>query len=241
MTTAVEDRARAPPITMAFWVAMGIPISILGAGGILLGAGQTLNMLSMFSFLMALGIIVDDAIVVGENIYAHRQMGKSFFTAAIDGTVEVVPSVTASVITTIVAFCPLLFVSGVMGKFIAVMPLAVIAMLAISLFESIFILPCHLAHSDNLVFRGIGILFYPLRFVVGFFNRVNQITAAGLNRFVEGVYLPVLRWSVERTWTVMSIAGCVFMIAMGVVAAGFVPFIIFPKLDANHVTVLTDQ
>jgi multidrug efflux pump subunit AcrB len=136
-------------IRLAFWVALGIPISILGACAFMLYTGQTLNMLSMFAFLMALGIVVDDAIVIGENIYAHRQMGKRFIPAAVDGTVEVLPSVLASVTTTIIAFSPLLFVPGVMGKFIAVMPLVVIAMLIISLIESTFILPCHLAHSGE--------------------------------------------------------------------------------------------
>ena len=111
-------------------------------------------MLTMFAFLLALGIVVDDAIVIGENIYAHREMGKSPIRAAIDGTYEVLPSVTASVTTTIVAFCPLLFVSGVMGKFIAVMPLAVIGMLIISLLESTFVLPVHLSHDNNLFFRS---------------------------------------------------------------------------------------
>jgi multidrug efflux pump subunit AcrB len=134
---------------LAFWVALGIPISMLGACAILLAMGQTLNMLSMFAFLMVLGILVDDAIVVGENVYTHRQMGKGFVAAAVDGTYEVLPSVLASVTTTIIAFVPLLFVPGVMGKFIAVMPLAVIVMLMLSLFESTFILPCHLAHSGE--------------------------------------------------------------------------------------------
>jgi len=136
-------------IRLAFWVALGIPISVLGACAIMLYTGQTLNMLSMFAFLMALGIVVDDAIVIGENIYAHRQMGKQFVQAAIDGTVEVLPSVLASVTTTIIAFVPLMFVPGIMGKFIAVMPMVVIAMLIISLVESTFILPCHLAHSGE--------------------------------------------------------------------------------------------
>lgn len=221
-------------LRLAFWVAMGIPIAMLGAGGVLLGFGQTLNMLSMFAFLMALGIIVDDAIVVGENIYAHRQMGKSFLTAAVDGTHEVIPSVMASVTTTIIAFCPLLFVSGVMGKFIAVMPLAVIAMLAVSLFESMFILPCHLAHQDSLVFRVVGFLFYPLGFVVRVFERVNRVTAAGLKRFVDGIYTPVLKWSVGNPWTVMSAAAALLLVTIGIVRAGLVPFIIFPKLDANY-------
>ncbi|MBL7038268.1 MAG: efflux RND transporter permease subunit [Pirellulaceae bacterium] len=136
-------------IRLAFWVALGIPIAVLGACAIMLYTGQTLNMLSMFAFLMALGIVVDDAIVVGENIYAHRQMGKQFVSAAVDGTVEVLPSVLASVTTTIIAFVPLMLVPGIMGKFIAVMPMVVIAMLVISLVESTFILPCHLAHSGE--------------------------------------------------------------------------------------------
>ncbi len=142
-------------LRLSFWVALGIPIAVLGSGIILLYFGQTLNMLSMFAFLMALGIVVDDAIVIGENIYAHRQRGDDGVTAAINGTLEVLPSVVASVTTTMIAFSPLLFVSGVMGKFIAVMPVAVIAMLVISLFESMIILPCHLAHSggDNLLIR----------------------------------------------------------------------------------------
>ncbi|MEM8681027.1 MAG: efflux RND transporter permease subunit, partial [Planctomycetota bacterium] len=136
-------------IRLAFWVALGIPVAVFGACVVLLYGGQTLNMLSMFAFLMALGIVVDDAIVIGENIFEHRSRGENAVRAAIDGTLEVLPSVAASVSTTIIAFMPLLFVSGVMGKFIAVMPAAVIAMLVLSLIESTFILPCHLAHTKT--------------------------------------------------------------------------------------------
>ena len=120
-------------------------------------------MLSLFSFLVALGIVVDDAIVIGENIYAHIQMKKPLVQAAIDGTVEVMPSVTASVTTTIIAFAPMFFVSGVMGKFMAVIPFAVIAMLAISLWESIFVLPCHLSHRHTGILSLAFNLIYPLR------------------------------------------------------------------------------
>ena len=148
---------------LAFWVALGIPISILGAGAALAWGGQTLNMLSLFSFLVALGIVVDDAIVIGENIYAHIQMGKSLVQAAIDGTIEVMRSVTASVTTTIIAFAPMFFVSGVMGKFMAVIPFAVIAMLVISLWESIFVLPCHCRTSTPGFFKFVSVLVYPLR------------------------------------------------------------------------------
>ncbi|MDA1017835.1 MAG: efflux RND transporter permease subunit [Planctomycetota bacterium] len=136
-------------LRLAFWVALGIPVAVLGACAVLWQFDQTLNMLSMFAFLIALGIVVDDAIVIGENIYAHRLLGKSFRQAAIDGTVEVMPSVATSVTTTIFAFSPMFFVSGIMGKFFAVLPLAVIAMLVISLVESTLILPCHLAHSST--------------------------------------------------------------------------------------------
>ena len=221
-------------LRLAFWVAMGIPIAMLGAGGVLLACGQTLNMLSMFAFLMALGIVVDDAIVVGENIYAHRQMGKSFLTAAIDGTYEVIPSVMASVTTTIIAFAPLLFVSGVMGKFIAVMPLAVIAMLAISLFESMFILPCHLAHHDSLVFKIMSFFFWPLSFLVEAFGKINAFTSKWLGKFIDDIYTPIVNWSVGNPWTVVSGAAALLLIAIGLVGGGFVPFIIFPKLDANY-------
>ena len=222
-------------LKLAFWVALGIPVAMLGAGGVLLASGQTLNMLSMFAFLMALGIVVDDAIVVGENIYSHRQMGKNYLDAAIEGTVEVVPSVCASVITTIIAFCPLLFVSGVMGKFIAVMPLAVIAMLAISLFESTLILPCHLCHGDSLLFRIIGFLFYPLKLIVNWFTFINRKTTLGLNWLIHRIYRPVLRTSVQNPISVVAGAAAVLLIAAGVVSAGIVPFNIFPKLDGNYI------
>lgn len=222
-------------LRLAFWVALGIPISLLGAGGILLALGQTLNMLSMFAFLMALGIVVDDAIVVGENIYAHRQMGKKPMEAAVSGTLEVMPSVTASVITTIVAFSPMFFVSGVMGKFISVMPVAVIAMLAISLGESLFILPCHLAHRDSLVFRSMRFFLFPLRIFVYVFERINRFMSRQLDRFINNFYSPILRLCVQNRWTTLAGASCLLLLALGFVRSGIVPFSIFPKLDTNAI------
>ncbi|MCA9211440.1 MAG: efflux RND transporter permease subunit [Planctomycetales bacterium] len=221
-------------LKLAFWVALGIPISMLGAGGILLGLDQTLNMLSMFAFLMALGIIVDDAIVVGENVYAHRQMGKTPMQAAIDGTVEVVPSVAASVMTTIIAFCPMLFVSGIMGKFIAVMPISVIAMLVISLCESTTILPCHLAHRDSLFFRFLGVCCWPLQHViVPLFAWVNRQSERGLDWFVSNIYTKVLRVAINYRWITMSAAVGLLIATVGFVQGGFVPFVLFPKIDSN--------
>ena len=176
-------------IRLAFWVAVGIPVALLGAGSFLVLGGQTLNMLSMFAFLLALGIVVDDAIVVGENIYAQRQLGKSSLQAAIDGTVEVMPSVFASVATTIIAFCPMFFVTGVMGKFFAVIPFAVIAMLGLSLFELClyFALP-FVSRGMAWFFRLLRFFFYPLGFVIRIFAYLNRRSADFLEVVINGVY-----------------------------------------------------
>ncbi len=222
-------------LRLAFWVALGIPVAVMGAGCVLLGGDQTLNMLSMFAFLMALGIVVDDAIVIGENIYHHRQLGKKFVQAATDGTYEVLPSVCASVTTTIIAFMPLMFVAGVMGKFIAVMPLAVIAMLIISLLESTFILPCHLAHHDNLFFRIIGVCFYPLKVLVTFFHWVNAGATRAMRWTIDRVYTPMLDWSLSNPLIVVSSAAALFIMAIGFVKAGITPFVIMPKLDNRFI------
>jgi multidrug efflux pump subunit AcrB len=220
---------------LAFWVAMGIPVSILGACAILLYLDQTLNMLSMFAFMMALGIVVDDAIVTGENIYAHREMGKPFTQAAMEGTIEVFPSVLGSILTSVIAFVPLMFVSGLMGKFIAVLPITIIAMLAISLFESTFILPGHLAHEDSLFYRVVGAVLYPFKPIVWFFNWLNGVAARLLDRFIESVYVKIVRFLFRFPAIVVCLAITVLVLSFGVVKAGLIPFSIFPKLDKNDV------
>ncbi|MCA9080473.1 MAG: efflux RND transporter permease subunit [Planctomycetaceae bacterium] len=216
-------------LRLAFWVAMGIPFSILGACIVLWQLGQTLNMLSMFAFLIALGIVVDDAIVIGENIYAHRQLGKGFLRAAIEGTTEVVPSVTTSILTTVFAFAPMFFVTGVMGKFFAVLPIAVIAMLVISLLESTFILPCHLAHGSG---KPIALT-----------HALNTWTNSTLDRFIEKIYIPTLRFCLHNPFIALSSAIVVVMLSVTLVINGTVPSVFFPKLDAprlNAVVVFPD-
>ena len=218
---------------LAFWVALGIPISIFGAGAALAMGDQTLNMLSLFSFLVALGIVVDDAIVIGENIYAHRKMGKDFQQAALDGTVEVVPSVSASVTTTVIAFMPMLFVSGVMGKFMAVIPFAVIAMLVISLWESMFVLPSHLAHAHTGFFRFASVLTYPLRPIGLFLNWLSGHMGKGLEWVCKNLYAGALRFCLRYPIVPVATAICLFMITAGMIRGGIVPSILFPKTDNN--------
>ncbi|MCP4854403.1 MAG: efflux RND transporter permease subunit [Fuerstiella sp.] len=206
---------------LAFWVALGIPISVLGACAVLWQFDQTLNMLSLFAFLIALGIVVDDAIVIGENIYSHRQQDKSFVQAAVDGTLEVVPSVATSIATTVFAFMPMFFVTGIMGKFFAVLPLAVIAMLIISLIESIFILPCHLAHEKK----------EPFFLTAG----LNRFTNRILDFVIYRVYTPIVTFSLGNPAITISSAIAVVLLSVSLVRNGTVPSIFFSKLDAPEV------
>jgi HAE1 family hydrophobic/amphiphilic exporter-1 len=215
-------------------VALGIPISILATGALMFVTDQTLNMLSMFAFLMALGIVVDDAIVVSENIERHRRMGKSPEQASIDGTAEVVPSVTASVATTIITFMPLLFVSGVMGKFIEVMPFAVICTLAVSLLESCLVLPGHLAHENSLVLSVLGAILWPLKPVLWLMNRLRFACDAGMAWFIKNVYSPVLNVALANRLATLSLGVAALVVAVGIVRSGITPFSLFPKLDANR-------
>lgn len=229
---------------LAFWVSLGIPICVLGAGLILLGTGQTLNMLSMFAFLMALGIVVDDAIVVGENIYAHRAMGKDFVQAAIDGTVEVLPSVTTAICTTIIAFMPFFFVEGVMGKFIAVMPVAIIAMLAISLVEAATALPCHLAHGEEHAGDATSMskwarfkrfaskIFAPFTATMNFGTRV---CGNGMEWFGDKVYLPVLAFLLRFPLLGASVGLFLLLGTFAVVNIGLIKINPFPKTDSNQI------
>ena len=218
---------------LAFWVALGIPVSILGAGAALALGGQTLNMLSLFSFLVALGIVVDDAIVIGENIYSHRRKGEPLVEASIRGTIEVVPSVTASVTTTVIAFLPMFFVTGVMGKFMAVIPFAVIAMLVISLWESIFVLPSHLSHRHTGFFRLVSVLVYPLRPVGILLNWLSVRTGNAMEWFCQRLYLPSLKFSLRYPVIPIAVAVMLMLITAGLIRGGVVPSILFPKSDNN--------
>jgi HAE1 family hydrophobic/amphiphilic exporter-1 len=221
-------------LKIAFWVAMGIPFSMLGTGALMFATDQTLNMLSMFAFLMAIGIVVDDAIVVSDNVDRHRRMGKSLTAAAIDGTVEVVPSVISSVLTTVITFLPLCFVSGVMGKFIAVMPFAFISTLLVSLAESTLVLPGHLAHEKNLVFTILGIVLYPLRLLLPVVAWLQRACDRGLKWFVKHVYAPALDVALDNRLSVLAAAVCILLVALGIVRSGVTPFLLFPKIDANR-------
>ena len=218
---------------LAFWVALGIPFSLFAAAAYLYLSGQTLNQISMFAFVMALGIVVDDAIVVGENVFAHRQMGKPYLQAAIDGTVEVIPSVVTAVLTTVVAFAPLLFVSGTMGKFTAVMPAAIIAMLLASLLECVTILPCHLAHEKSLLFRVLNVIFFAFRWIMIPAKLGNRYASGTLDAFISRVYKPTLRFALNHRLLVSAACVGAILLTAGLQKSGIVKFTFFPRVDGN--------
>ncbi len=217
-------------LRLAFWVSLGIPISLAGALALMGATGQTINMLSLFALIMILGIIVDDAIVVGEAIYVARRRGLGPVEAAIAGTSEVGWPVFAAVTTTIVAFAPLLFVSGIMGKFIRVLPFAVICALAISLAEGLLMLPAHLRDlpDPNPDPHAGG----PLRRRA---VRLRRALTGSLEWFVDRVYRPFMRFDLEWRYVTLSISLAILLATVGLWQGGFVKFQLFPEVDTDYV------
>jgi multidrug efflux pump subunit AcrB len=211
---------------LAFWVAIGIPISFMGAFLVLNAFGQTVNMISLFAFIMTLGILVDDAIIVGENIYTHYHRGKSPSAAVIDGLKEVGGPVVMAVSTTVVAFMPLMFIAGIMGKFIAVMPMAVIIILIVSLGEALIILPAHLNHALKQSEKRKAKL-------DSWHERLRKRIEDLLQATIKRLYAPAINYVVKNRYFTLSIGIGVLIISLGIVAGGYVPFVFFPKGESD--------
>ncbi|WPD22986.1 MAG: efflux RND transporter permease subunit [Candidatus Electrothrix scaldis] len=210
-------------LRLAFWSGMGIPISLSGAMFILWYMGETMNMISLFGVIMVLGIVVDDAIVVGEAIYVHRRKGQGPLRAAVEGVAEVAMPVLAAITTTVVAFIPLAFVGGVMGKFIEILPTVVIASLLVSLWESLFLLPAHLSHLPDLN-RPVQ-KWNPL-------HLLQRTVQAALDLFIQRIYLPFLSWALTWRYIFFAISIATLLLAVGLVKGGLVKFQVFPKTDS---------
>jgi len=213
-------------IRLAFWVTMGIPISFLGAILLMPTFDVSVNMISMFAFIVTLGMVVDDAIVVGENIYEQTQRGVSYVEAAITGAKEVATPVVFSIATTCVAFSPLFFVPGFSGKLFRVIPTIVLSVLVLSLVESLFILPAHLGHLKEGEPTGL----------YGRVHRIQQRISRGLENFIARRFAPVLRWCLRYRYAVLGIGISFLIITAGVFAGGRLGFRFFPKLDGDVIT-----
>lgn len=208
---------------LAVWVAMGIPISFLGGLILLPGMGVSINMISMFAFLIAIGIVVDDAIVVGENVYEYHQRGVPFLKAAIQGAREVVMPVTFSVLTNIVAFLPLFFVPGFIGKIWRVIPAVVVAVFAVSLLECLYVLPSHLGHHVDRPKRGLNAFLHirQQRFSDWFVKKIRE------------VYGPILDRILAHRYVTMAIALALLLVTLGYVGSGRIGLIPMPRVEAD--------
>jgi multidrug efflux pump subunit AcrB len=207
---------------LAFWVTMGIPVSFLGSLLIIPQFGVSINMISLFAFIISLGIVVDDTIVIGENVYSYKQQGYSSFEAAVKGAREMAVPVTFSVLTNIVTFLPLYFVQGVMGKIFANIPVVVVAVFAISLLEALFVLPAHLSHQKE--YKS-GIMY--------FISRQQQKFSHGFSAFVKNVYGPSLRISLKYRYVSITIAVVILLITMAYIKSGRMGIVMFPKIESD--------
>ena len=216
-------------LRLAFWVTIGIPISFLGAIAVMPMLDASINMMSLFSFILVLGIVVDDAIVVGENIHATQVRTGKRTSAAIRGTYQVLVPVAFGVLTTMAAFAPMLFVPGIMGKVVRVFPLIILPTLFFSLVESNLILPCHLSHykkrkrneSPNALSRAWN----------GFFDAFSD----ALSWFIRRVYRPILAAALEWRYLTIAVALFCLLFTVGLIGAGHVRWVLFPIVESDHV------
>jgi multidrug efflux pump subunit AcrB len=216
-------------LRLSFWVTVGIAVSLSGALAIMAVSGQSINLISLFALIMVLGIIVDDAIVVGEAIYVRRENGAGAQEAAILGVREVAWPVLTAVLTSILAFTPLFFVSGIMGKFIGVLPGPVIAALFISLFEALIILPVHLRH--------LPIPHSGKRSPFNIMGHVRDLVGRVTDYFIEFMYCPFVDFCIRWRYATMAAGFTIILLTIGQVTGGKIKLIIFPEADSDYIHV----
>jgi multidrug efflux pump subunit AcrB len=211
---------------LSLWVSFGIPISFLGMFMIVRFFGVTINLQSLFGMILVIGILVDDGIVIAENIYLHFERGKTPMHAAVDGAMEVAPAVLTSVATTVVAFSPLLFLSGTRMEMMIQVAIVVIAALIFSLFEAFLILPAHLGNEKTL-------------------NRKSlEAKSRGIRKYTEGfmiwlrdrVYQYFLNWLVKWRYIAATIPIALVLITMGLFMGGHIRNTFFPMVDFDQFT-----
>ena len=214
-------------LKLAFWVTMGIPISFMGSLLFLPFFGVSINLISMFAFIIALGIVVDDAIIAGENIYEYQQRGMSFTEAAIQGGKDVAVPIAFSILTNIAAFLPLAFVPGVMGKIWSVIPLVVITVFLLSWIEALLILPAHLAHCKPNKRNPVSRLLHSWQ------QSFGRLTT----RFINQVYGTALNRILRYKFFTISLLAAIFLITVGYVKSGRISMILMPRVESDRAVV----
>lgn len=231
-------------VRLAFWVTLGIPVSFLGSLVFLPAADISVNMISLFGFIVALGMVVDDAIIVSEAVHKHHRDGLRMDQAAIAGAREVAGPVTFSTATTVVAFLPLLFVPGTAGKFFRNIPWVVIAVLLVSLVEGLFILPSHLGQKRHLLttvmsapFRLLSLLssaLFGVDVIAWLLERQRKVSI-GVETFVTRCYGPVLQVALRHRYSALAGMLTALLLTLGLILGGWLEFTFFPKIDGDVV------
>ena len=205
-------------LRLALWVSLGIPIAFLGAVATLPAMDGSINWISLLGFIVVLGIVVDDAIVVGENTYTEQRCRSDKLQGAIRGAQGISVPVFFGVATTIAAFAPLLFIPGSMGRLTQILPLVVIACLIFSVIEALFILPAHLGHGRRSLDAE------PKRRVSILWRRLQDRVATGLDHLIAHRYSPALERALEWRYLTLATAVAVLLFTIGLLAGGWLRF-----------------
>ncbi|NNE28118.1 MAG: efflux RND transporter permease subunit, partial [Saprospiraceae bacterium] len=209
--------------SIAFWVAVSLPVSFFGM--FIFGVNIiTINVLSLFGMIVVIGILVDDGIVIGENIYHHYEKGKTSIRAAIDGTIEVIPAIVSAILTTVVAFGTFYFIDGDVGAFFGELATVVIFILLISLIEALIILPSHIAHSNALKKGGQNFL-------------LNRWADKAMTWVRDKLYAPSLKFFLENKIFGLTIPIAMMIITFGAMGSSMIKFTFFPPIASNLVQV----
>jgi multidrug efflux pump subunit AcrB len=212
--------------SIAFWVLLGIPICFMATLGVMYATGQSINMISLFGLIMALGIVVDDAIVVGEHADFQKQTGLGSLPAAIMGARRMAAPVVSASLTTICAFLPLILIAGIIGQVIVAIPLVIVAVLLASLLECFYVLPGHLNHGMSVKYSGFKA--YQL-----FRDRFDR----WFSNFRDVKFRKLVSLSIEWRYVTLALVGALFLSAVGLVAGGRISFNFFPTPESDKIVV----
>ena len=212
-------------LRVAFWTTAGIPVSILGSLFLLPAMDASINMISLFGFIVTLGIVVDDAVVVGEEIFHKMSLGKSRMQAAVEGVQLMAKPVVFAVITNIIAFLPLLFVPGETGRFFYVLPAVVIAVFTVSLIECLLILPAHLAQKN----KRSGFKLYNQ------FHAWQTRLRVRIDHMIDRWYSPVILLVVKQRYLTCALSVGAFLIILGYTLSGRIDFTFRPSIETPFV------
>lgn len=210
-------------LKLAFWTSLGIPISFMGGLLLVSFTGISMNMITLFALIIVIGIVVDDAIVIGESIYNEQEKNPGNPDAVLNGVFLVKAPVTIGVLTSIAAFAPLLFSTGTMAQIMLPVPLVVIGILVISLVEAFYILPAHLASTK--------------RWSRGLLASLRDFAHRQLTNFINSKVVPAVRLALRYRYVAVAIGCASIILTLGVFQGGIVRFIFFPQIDSDHITV----